>query len=111
MNWKNEAIDRLNRYAAMSRAVENIPKEIRILEQAAADLKGVRPDQVRAGGYSGPRDDAMIGNLMKREELSRSLEMAKLWVDSTQDALSVLAPDEKLVLERSEEHTSELQSL
>ena len=100
MNWKSEAIDHLSRYTAMSRAVENIPRELKILEKAAADLKGVRPDQIRGGGYSGPGDDAIIGNLMKREELNRSLEMARLWVESTQDALSVLSPEEKLVLQR-----------
>jgi DNA-directed RNA polymerase specialized sigma subunit len=100
MNWKNEAIEHLSRYAAMSRAVENIPKEIKILEQAAVELKGTRPDQVHVAGYSGPRDDAIIGNLIKREELNRSLEMAQLWVESTKAALSVLSPEEKLVLQR-----------
>ena len=31
MNWKNEAIERLNKYTAMKQAVENIPLEINLL--------------------------------------------------------------------------------
>lgn len=42
----------------------------------------------------------MIGNIVKREALKRSLENARRWVDTTEDALSVLSPEEKLVLER-----------
>lgn len=99
MNWKNEAIEHLTRYPAMSRAVENIPKEIRMLERNCADLKGVRPDRI-SSKTAGPRDDVLIGNMMKREELKRSLEVARLWVDTTEDALSILHPDEKLVLQR-----------
>lgn len=100
MNWKTEAIEHLNRYPAMSRALENIPKEIAMLESDAVGLRGVRPDQVRTPGQAGPRDDVLIGNIVKREELKRSLENARLWVDTTEDALSVLSPEEKLVLER-----------
>ncbi len=99
MNWKNEAIEHLTRYPAMSRAVENIPKEIRMLEKDCTDLKAVRTDRVRST-TAGPRDDHMICNMIKREELKRSLEVARLWVDTTEDALSVLPPDEKLVLQR-----------
>lgn len=100
MNWKSEAIEHLTRYPAMSHALTNIPKQIAMLESDAVSLPGVRPDRVGRSNQSGPRDDALIGNLVKRQELKRSLELAQLWVDATEDALSVLTSEEKLVLER-----------
>lgn len=100
MNWKSEAIDHLNRYSAMVQAVENIPKEIAMLEQDAAGLKAIRPDVISGPRYAGPRDDVLVGNIVKRQALKCSLEHARLWVDTTEGALSVLAPEEKLVLDR-----------
>ena len=100
MNWKNEAIDHLNRYPAMAQAVKNIPKEITMLEHDAAGVKSIRPDIAFSSGQSGPRDDALIGNIVKRQALKTALEHARLWVSTTEGALSILAPEEKLILER-----------
>lgn len=99
MNWKSEAIERLNCYKAMEQAVHNIPKELEILETDACTVRGARPDRVSGSCHMGPRDDILIGNIMKRQELKRTYENARLWVETTQGALSVLSPEEKLILE------------
>ena len=98
MNWKNEAIERLTRYSAMSQAVENIPKEITRLERSIQELRGHRPDQFPGAKTPGPRDDALIGSIIKRQELSDSYENAKIWVDTTDQAMSVLNQEEKTIL-------------
>ena len=98
MNWKNEAIERLTRYSAMSQAVENIPKEITRLERSIQELRGHRPDQLPGAKTPGPRDDALIGSIIKRQELSDSYENAKIWVDTTDQAMSVLNQEEKTIL-------------
>lgn len=100
MNWKNEAIERLTKYTAMVQAVENIPKEISRLEHDAREIHGFKPDRVSRIKNSGPRDDYMIGNIIKRQELGASLENAKIWVEITDQALSVLSDEERNILEK-----------
>ncbi len=98
MNWKNEAIERLTRYSAMAQAVENIPKEITRLERSIQELRGCDPAKAPSAKNPGPRDDVLIGNIIKRQELNDSYENAKIWVDTTQQALSVLNAEEKTIL-------------
>lgn len=98
MNWKNEAIERLTRYSAMAQAVENIPKEITRLERSIQELRGCDPAKAPSSKNPGPGDDVLIGNIIKRQELSDSYENARIWVDTTQQALSVLNAEEKTIL-------------
>ena len=99
MKWKAEAVDRLRRYDAMRRAVENIPEEMKRLELLAHSIQGVRADgaAVRGGGC---REDVLIDNLVQRQALQRALEQAKLWLCTTDRALSVLSAEEKRILEK-----------
>jgi len=100
MNWKNEAIERLTRYPAMVQAMENIPKEITRLERSIQELRGHSPEKLPGTKNPGPRDDVLIGNIIQRQELSDSYENAKIWVDTTDQALSVLSAEEKTILTR-----------
>lgn len=98
MNWKSEAIERLSRYTAMTQAMENIPLELARLKLDAVQLRGCRPDRIPGGATPGPRDDALLGNLIKREELGAALKNAKLWVSTTDKAMSVLTGEERTIL-------------
>lgn len=100
MNWKNEAIERLSKYNAMSRAVENIPLELKRLEKNSTDLKGRRMDSIRVRSSPSRQEDILLGNLIKQEELNRSYENAKLWVNTTEKALAALTPEEEQILRR-----------
>lgn len=99
MNWKSEALDRLRKYDAMRKAVQNIPEELKRLELAARRIRSARPDGAAVKGGS-CREDALIDNLVHRQELQNALEQAKLWVGMTERALSVLSGEEKMVLQR-----------
>lgn len=98
MNWKSEAIERLNRYPAMVRAVENIPLELNRLRWDMEGIKSIRTDKIPSPGASGPMDDKMINNIIKREELNRALESAKIWVETTDSAMNVLTQEEQTIL-------------
>ena len=100
MNWKNEAIERLSKYNAMSQAVENIPLELQRLEKNSAGLKSRRMDGIRVRSSPSRQEDILIGNLIKQEELNRSYENAKLWVNTTEQALAALTPEEEQILRR-----------
>lgn len=100
MNWKSEAIDRLRRYDSMKTAVQSIPDEIRRLEMEATSIKAVRTDKVPIKSSAADRNDALINNMVQREELEWTLKQAKLWVKTTDTALSNLTPEDKLILHR-----------
>ena len=73
MNWKNEAMDKLRRYDAMRQALRNIPAEIERLEDGACTLRGVSTDITPVRGGGGRREEALIENLMERQELEWTL--------------------------------------
>ena len=100
MNWKNEAIERLTKYAAMVQAVENIPLELSRLEKSSTGLRGCRTDKIRVSSSPSRQEDILLGNMIKQEALTRSYENAKAWVDTTAKALSVLNSDEERILQQ-----------
>ncbi len=100
MNWKTEAIEKLRRYDAMRQAVQNIPLEMERLKLAAVSLRGASTDKTPVKGGGNRQEEALLSNLVHRQELSWSLEQAKCWVAVTEGALSTLTPEEKLVLHR-----------
>lgn len=97
MNWKHEAIEKLNNLPAMLMAVDNIPAEIKRLEQELIDLRGIQPDRLP---HITPdrKDDPLIDNIVHREELSQAYNRAKIWVDTTRRAFKVLSKEEQAVL-------------
>ena len=59
MNWEIEAVDKLKGYEARKRALENIPLEIRRLEDAYSAIRSATTDAtpVSGGGeYAGGHD-------------------------------------------------------
>ena len=99
MNWKNEAIERLRRYDAMKGALLSLPEELKRLETEALSLKTVQTDKVNVKS-SPSSNDSLINNLVCQEELRYALGQAQRWVRTTERALSMLLPEEKLVLHR-----------
>lgn len=100
MIWKHEAIDKLKQYEAKCLALENIPLEIRQLELGMQSIRSADPDSSPVKGSGASREDAMLNNITHREELKGSWRMTKLWVAAMDRALSVLSPEEYLILER-----------
>ena len=98
MNWKTEAREKLRKYNMMKVSTITIPEEIKLLEIDARRIKSARFDgnPVKGGGNS--REEAMLSNIIKRQELEYALQIAQLWVKSTDKALSALCEEERLIL-------------
>lgn len=99
MNWKQEAVDKLQKLPAMRQATHSIPKEIQRLELEAEGIRGLAMDAVKVVG-SGKREDALLSNLIHRQELQNAFHQADHWVSTVEGALEILTPEERLVLER-----------
>jgi len=100
MNWKAEAMEKLRKYDAMRQATQNIPEEITRLELAARSIRSARTDGTAVKGGGSKREEMLLNNLVHRQELEWTLEQAQCWLTTTDRALSVLSPEEKLVLQR-----------
>lgn len=99
MNWKSEAIERLRKYESMKSAVQTIPDELRRLEMEAVSLKAVRTDRLSVKAGAEP-DDPLLNNMVRREELACTLRQAQLWVQTTEQGLAELTPEDRHILHR-----------
>ena len=77
MDWKQEAAEKLLQYEVRRQSLENIPAEIKRLEQDYSALRASVPDSMPARGGGSRREDAMLTNIVRREELARQLESAR----------------------------------
>lgn len=100
MNWKEEAKEKLRRYNAMRLATINIPQEIERLEIDIKSIRAARTDATPVNGGGNRREDAMLSNIIHRQELAWTLDQAHIWLRSTDRALTALTPEEKLILHR-----------
>lgn len=100
MNWKQEAIEKLEQYGAKKQSLQIIPGEIARLEAAASRLRGIQTDSVSVKTSGSRHEDALLSNIMQREALDWSLDQAKQWVCQVDAGLSVLNAEERQILDR-----------
>ena len=100
MNWKEEAVAKLRRYDAMQRSVVNIPREISRLKAESTAISSGLTTIPSGSGDIRRREDALLDNLVKRQQLKWSLEQAQSWTNTVERALSGLTPEEQLILRR-----------
>ena len=99
MDWKKEAEEKLRRYSAMRQASENIPGEIKLLQADCVALRSPTNSlRVKSSGFG--REDALINNIVKRQELAWKLKLVRQWLAHTDRGLLALTPEERLVLQR-----------
>lgn len=98
MNWQEESIQRLRDYEARKQALANIEEERKACELRAHSIRAARTDgePVKEGGNK--REDALINNIVKRDELAVSLEIAEREVAVTESALRMLTEEERRIL-------------
>ena len=100
MDWKREAMEKLKRYNAMKQSLHSIPEEITRLESEMQSIRSATSDGTPVTGGGSGREDRYLSNIVHREELSRSLEQAKVWVILVDSALAILNSEELLILDR-----------
>ena len=84
----------------MRLATINIPEEVQRLEVDAQAIRSANLDGAVVSGGGNRREDALLNNIIHRQELLWTLEQAQLWLKTTDRALSALSSEEKLLLHR-----------
>jgi len=100
LDWKREAMEKLKSYNARKQSLRSIPEEIARLESEMQSIRSAASDGTPVSGGGSGREDRYLSNIVHREELSRSLEQAKVWVSLVDKGLAILSPEERLVLDR-----------
>lgn len=100
MNWKFEAMEKLKQYEAKKQSLKSIPMEIARLESAAQGIRSATADGTPVQGGGSGREDMLLSNIVQREELERSLEQARKWVELVDAGLEILSEEERLILDR-----------
>ena len=100
MNWKEEAKEKLKKYAAMRLAIVNIPEEIKRLEIDAKSIRSAKSDATPVAGGGNRREEAMINNIVHRQELAWTLEQAHLWLRFVDRGFTALSSEEKKILHK-----------
>ena len=98
MNWQKESIQRLRDYEARKQALANIEEDRKACELRVYSIRAARTDgePVKEGGNK--REDALINNIVKRDELALNLEIAEREVSVTESALRTLTEEEHRIL-------------
>ena len=99
MDWKREAKEELRDYEAKRTAVQNIPDEIRQLENQMVKLGGSSNSTPVKGGGS-PWEDRQINLIVKIDNLRTSLKYAVECVAKVECGLAALTSEERLILDR-----------
>ena len=100
MDWRAEAIEKLQGYESQRQALDRIPLELERLGAAYTGIRAAKLDGMpRSGSGASDREEAMVANIVYRDDLKRKLKEARLWVEIVEGGLSALAEDEQLVLE------------
>ena len=97
--WKYKAIDKLKDYPAQKASLDNIPEEIKRLRSEAASIKSASGDGTPVKGGGSGREERLLSNIVKREELTMMLDRARLAVAIVDRGLEVLSKDERHILE------------
>ena len=100
MNWKFEAVEKLRLYEAKKQSLASIPEEIRFTESMMHSIRSASADGTPVSGGGSGREDMLLSNIVKREEMERTLEQAKIWVQLVEAGLEVLNDEDRLILNR-----------
>lgn len=100
MDWRTEAVEKLQGYERQRQALDRIPTELERLEAAYASIRAARLDGMpRSGSGASRREEAMVDNIACRDRLRRRLKEARLWVEIVNGGLSILDEEDRLTLE------------
>lgn len=100
MNWQKVSIERLRAYESRVDALTLIPEQIKTLELGFSAVRAAKTDATAVrGGEGNKREEALIDNIVMRDELANNLKIAKREIAITQKGLSGLTDEQRKILE------------
>ena len=100
MDWKKEAIRKLQDYDARREALRCVPLERQRIRCIREGLRSPKIDGDPVSGSTNRREDRLLGCVVKLQELDSTEKQNQLWVDMVGAALGTLDGEDKLILDR-----------
>lgn len=100
MNYLISTITELNQLREKKIAIELIPEQIEALEIRFGAIRAARTDGDPVSGGTNRREEMLLENISKRDDLRDDLEATKREVDALERALQVLTEKERTILQR-----------
>lgn len=101
MDWKHVSIQRLKDYKDRKESIKSLDEQMQILEEKIVSLRSVPTDtDPVTGGSNGAREDAIINNIVLREELAINRSFARREVEITEKGLAALTYEGRYILEK-----------
>ena len=97
MKWESVAIDRLRDYEKRKLAVENIPEQMAILEDKFISIRAATTDGTPVQDSNNRREEMLIYNIARREELKQNYKLAVREVALTEKGLAALTSEERQI--------------
>ena len=100
MNWQKVSIERLRAYEARLSSLTNIPEQIEALELGFTSIRSAKTDATAIrGGEGNKREEALIDNIVMRDELKNNLKIAEREIEITERGLAGLTDEQRTILE------------
>lgn len=99
MSQLKDTIQRLRNLDAMRDALNNIPERIKILELEHEGLRATQTDGISISGGENKQEEAMLNNILQRQNLNRDFERTRQEVEQLEAALGKLSPTDRTVLD------------
>lgn len=100
MNWQKISIERLREYEERKQAEQSLTEQIETLEMTFSAVRAATIDATAVKGGGNKREDALINNIVMREELSKNLDIVKREISVTEKGLNGLTRDQKRILQK-----------
>lgn len=100
MKMEPIAVEKLRLYEPKKAALKNLPLEIRRLESEMRSIRSASADGTPVSGGGSGREEMLLSNILRREELERALKQTQDWVDQVEGALEALSQEERDILDR-----------
>lgn len=99
-DWKPLAVQRLKNYETRRISLEQIKEQLNALDIQFEAIRAAKTDgEPISGTMSNRREEIMIDNIQKRDELKANYKIAKREIEVTEKGLAALTEDEKRILE------------
>ena len=99
MNWKREALERLENYRLVRQSVHSLQTELHRLTLAARTPGANCIDKICVRGSFGKAEDRLLDNITRRQAVEEALEQTELWLQATEQAVACLDLRERQLLE------------
>lgn len=96
--WQQVAIEDLKSYNYRKQSLDGMGEEVAALKSAATSISAIRIDSAPSASQSTCRDDVIVNNIVRRDELMQTMLQTSVRCSRIENALRELDSKERMIL-------------